>query len=105
MRAIIGSIGIAAALIITFGGCSDSQPDNTSQGVSIGAVNIQVTGAGIIAANANNITYQARCAICGTQGNAQTIATPAAGSRPMKSEWACPKCNHRHMVMFTVSKP
>jgi hypothetical protein len=105
MRTFIASIGIMVGLMVTLAGCSPgSSPEGAPTEAQTGTGNIQATGAGIMYADANNITYSTKCSVCGTAGETKTIPTPTA-KRPYKTSWSCPQCKHRQMIMFKLRQP
>ena len=95
--AAIASIFVALGVLGT--GCGGI-PKGTSETLTVGAVQLQATGAGLVKADAQKTTFRIKCAICGYEEE-RTIDTPTAG-KPFTLDWICPKCKHKQTITVQV---
>ena len=88
----------ATALALALSACYGI-PKGTMQATRAGDVQLKITGAGIVKADAQKTTFKIQCAVCGYQSEEMTVATPAAG-KPYAMEWVCPKCGHKQKIVI-----
>jgi len=68
---------------------------------AIGSVTVHATGAGIVKADAQTVTFKIKCGLCGFEPEAITIPMPTPG-KPYTNKWVCPKCGHKQTIVITV---
>jgi hypothetical protein len=95
----VASLAIMLALLL--GGCFGI-PKNTSKNVAVGTTKIEAVGAGIVKADAKEITYKIKCAVCGFEDQPKTIETPTAG-KPYTIVWVCPECGHKQTITIKLA--
>jgi len=94
---------LSAGLVLVLSGCG-TVPEGTSKNAVVGSVQLEVTGAGIVKADAQKTVFKVKCAMCGFVSDEMTIDTPAAG-KPYTLDWVCPKCGHKQKVTIQVATP
>ena len=80
------------------GGCFGI-PKGTVRNVSVGSRKLKATGAGIVKADAQKVTFKIKCSVCGFKAEEITIDTPTAG-KPYTMDWVCPKCEHKQKIVI-----
>jgi len=94
----IMSVLVAAGFVVALSGCFGI-PKGTMKDVKVGDVQLKVSGAGIVKADAQKVTFKIKCAVCGFQSDEITVDTPAAG-KPYTMDWVCPKCGHKQKIVI-----
>ena len=100
-RKVIGmvlSVLVAVGFMVAMSGCFGI-PKGTMKTVSVGNMQLEASGAGIVKADAQKVTLKIKCAVCGFQAEEITIDTPAAG-KPYILDWVCPKCGHKQKIVI-----
>ena len=91
----------ATALALALSACYGI-PKGTMKDARAGDVQLSITGAGIVKADAQKTTFKINCAVCGYQSEEMVVDTPTTG-KPYTMEWVCPKCGHKQKIVIQVS--
>ncbi len=94
------AFSIMAGFIFSLGGCS-TVPKGAARTARITAGQLQASGAGIVSADTQTVTFRVKCAVCGYVSEPFTIPTPQAG-KPYILNWTCPRCGHKQTVLIKL---
>lgn len=97
---IVAMMTVAVGVTTFPAGCQGI-PKGTTESASIGSMNVQATGAGIIKADAQTVTFKIKCGLCGFEPESITIPTPIPG-KPYTTKWACSRCGHKQSIVIAV---
>ena len=89
---------LSAGLLSALSGCYGI-PKGTTEEATVGQLQLKVTGAGIVKANAQETTFRIRCSFCSFLDEERTISTPKPGA-PYVLDWVCPNCGHRQKIVI-----
>lgn len=92
---------LMTGFFLTLSGCS-TMPKGTMAQVKVDTVMVAATGAGIVTADAQTVTFRIKCRRCGYEEKAMTIPTPAPG-KPYILDWVCPRCGYKQQIVITVA--
>ena len=99
-------IGMALVVMsgtaVVLNGCG-GVPKGTVAQMQTGNLQVTATGAGIVKADAQKITFQIKCGVCGFVTETVTVDTPTAG-KPYTLDWVCPKCGHKQKIVISVTR-
>lgn len=97
---IMVSLGVLAGFMAVLSGCG-TVPKGATRTIEVNGVQLKAAGAGIVKADAQNLTYRIKCGVCGKQSEDIVIPTPQAG-KPYTFEWVCPRCGHKQTITIQV---
>jgi predicted RNA-binding Zn-ribbon protein involved in translation (DUF1610 family) len=92
---------IIAGLLFVASGCS-AMPKGTVKNVTVGTVQIVITGAGIVKSDEKSTTYRIKCQKCGFKSEEVVIETPGL-DKPYAIEWVCPRCGRKQKILIKVA--
>ena len=95
------SVALAAGLVLAVSGCFGI-PKGTMKDVKVGTVELTVTGAGIVKADAQKTVFKIKCGKCGYETGEMVIDTPVPG-KPYILNWVCPRCGHKQKIVIQVA--
>jgi DNA-directed RNA polymerase subunit RPC12/RpoP len=91
---------IVFGLLLATSSCS-AMPKGTVKNVTVGTMQIVITGAGIVRSDEKTVTYKIQCQKCGHKSEEITIPIPAP-DKPYTIEWVCPNCGHKQKIEIKV---
>lgn len=94
------SLSVLAGFLFLFNGCS-SVPKGAARTAQITAGQLQISGAGIVRADAETVTFRIKCKRCGFESEPITILTPQA-DKPYVLNWTCPNCGHKQTITIKL---